>query len=56
MYGVAILPFLDRLECQMLTKNWYACEGIVAYRFESLWIVLDKLNEQGGEYEYNISK
>ena len=56
MYGVATLPLMYMFYDQNITHKWYADDSNVAGSLESLRIVLDKLNEQGGAFGYNVTK
>ena len=56
MYGVVILPLVDMLNGQNLTRKSYSDNNNMAGCLRSLIIVLDKLNEYGGEFGYNVIK
>ena len=55
-YGVATHPLNEMLEDQNLTHKGFADDGIVTGSLESLWIVPDKLYENGDAFRYNMIK
>ena len=56
MYGLAILPLIEKVSDDNLIQKWYADDGNAAGSVEALKVLLSKLKLHGPPFGYNVIK
>ena len=56
MYGIAILPLIQRVRHENITHKWYADDGNAVGKLEDLAAVFQRLKTHGPSFGYHLTK